>query len=115
VSATVIRPVEVFIATPDGTADGIPNNVYVIGNVPADVTWNVPPVPVTTYVKLSLFIKGATGVGCTYNVKLCESLNNEFAAVIVKEYVFAVRPEGIVIIPVDGSIVTPAGSVPSNE
>jgi len=109
------RPLVELIVTPVGTTDGVSANEYVIGNVPADVvTWNVPPVPDTTLVVLALFMIGATGVDSTVNMKFCVALNNEFDAVVVKGYVPGARPVGIVIIPLEESIVTPAGIVPLN-
>ena len=54
----VMRPVVLLMVTPVGT---VPPNEYVIGVVPVAVTWNVPPIPLTTDVLFALVIVGADG------------------------------------------------------
>jgi hypothetical protein len=63
-----MRPNE-FIETPAGS----PISENVIGIVPVAVTWNVPPVPLTTVLLSSEVISGATGAAVTVNVTLNDS------------------------------------------
>ena len=53
--------------------------------MPVAVTWNVPPVPLTTVVLFSEVIVGATDTPVTVSVKLCVALGSvPLDAVMVK-------------------------------
>jgi len=98
------------------TPDGAPINEYTIGKVPEDVTWNVPPGPVTTLVLPGLVIFGGTGAGATVRVKLCSAFGSvPLLTITVKEYGGpAATLPGIAMLPFVLSIVTPDGA-PVNE
>ena len=78
----VISPVVLLMLTPVGT---VPPRVYVNEEgVPVAVTWNVPPVPLTTDVLLALVMVGAMAA-FTVSVKLCVAFGDvPLSAVMVK-------------------------------
>jgi len=102
----IIKPFALFILTPVGA----PVNEYTIGNVPEDVTWNDPPVPLTTLVLFVLLITGATCAAVTVNVNTCVELGAvPLLTVIMNVYEPTGTVPGIVILPFVLSIVTFAG------
>jgi len=66
VPAIVITPLELSILT----SDGAPLSEYEIGVVPVAVTWNEPPVPLTTLLLFELVTAGATGAGVTVRLNV---------------------------------------------
>jgi len=109
----VIAPLVLSIFTPVGA----PVNVNAGAGKPVAVTWNVPPVPLTTLVLLTLVI---TGDCVTVNVKFCVVLCGITAgfpvvAVITKVYEPAVTEGAKVITPFELTILTPDGGLPDNE